>query len=261
MPHTLLYHFFTLFRYLENIIDLEWLIISSISLGISIVIRTEVIIFASIPISFLLSHSRIIKKSHYTLYTLILLLISLPWNIFLFNTIGTEHTNHYSLNVFIIQAICFILIFLSSFLIYSNFIWKKLCPQLMNILFLALIAIYCLSLLIKFQSASISLFDFLKLTIANKYWGGFWIVVYTTMIFHIIMFSNRYKILSKLYAVNYFLFNYQGSYYIHIFKQILWGSGSRILLHIMPIAAFYLLIVLGTAFSNIFNNRKKISLN
>lgn len=224
-----------------------WLAIAAITLSATVLQRTEMPIFAVIPIVMLMS-TKDLKKNDYRLFLFIFLAISLPWTLFKLYYLGLGKLSH---EWGLIQVIAYALFILSYLIVHFDITRKNIASIAPNIV-ISFLLIFIITALYYYNERVVnSIGDLLRIISASKgvhNWGAIWlaIAIFTTIDVSFIKQKDSYFWIKILII----FFSMRVIFYSLGFSLNPFSSGSRILIHIMPTGVFYLFFLLAQVLSH-----------
>jgi len=227
---------------------LYWLQLGGFCLGLTTLIRSEISIFCLIPTALLLS-TKLLKCREYVTFTACFLAILVPWQIFktmlaIKANAGFNPESHNNLISLIIQWMSFSLMFFAVICFYVPLLRKMLlhAPAIFMTVMLAVLVIF---LFIKSPDTIKSLSGLGKVLFFKKFqymhWGGFWYALVVILI--LTTRFLRFKCIASLFysIISYVLIRI--IIYALATEAMPSSSGSRILLHVLPVCCYFMILV------------------
>lgn len=246
---------------------LYWLQLGGFCLGLTTLMRSEISVFCLIPTALLLS-IKTLKCREYFTFTACFLAISVPWQIFktmlaIKANAGFDPESHNNLISLIMQWVSFSLMFFAVICIYVPLLRKMLLHApaiLMSVMLVALIVL----LITKGPDTIKSLSGLGRVLFFKKFqymhWSGFWYALVA-----ILIMSTRFlriKIIASLFysTISYMLIRI--IIYSLATRAMPSSSGSRILLHVLPVFCYFMILtVLHFVYSSDNSNNSELSID
>lgn len=231
----------------------QWLVISAICLGATTLMRTEMNFFAVIPIVALLGIDDI-KRREYALFLFSFVAVALPLQIFIAYKLGmSRHYHGWPLG----QVLVYLVYLTSYFIVHLRSLRSRVAPRAQQLLTAALVVVMLAAAIGKMNVLG-SITDLLSIVVFSEgtvRWGVIWIAIAAVLVTGTIF--NKDKDKSFDYWVHILLAFFMLRivlYSLGLFREgsnSQFYSGSRILLHIMPVGIMYMLMVFSKALASI----------
>jgi|GEM_PF-5849070 hypothetical protein len=254
--HLLLGFYFTLsvigiIKYRENR-QLFWLVIAAMALATTSLQRNEMAVFAFVPTALLMSLEDLDRK-HYAAFLGTFLAIAFGWQFYRVAKLGVGvHIHGWGM-----AQVGLFCCYLASYPIVHFQILRKNVARRAPVIFLLLGTALTIGILLfapsRLVKSSLCLWD--SLTMANVYgehrydWGILWIGFAAVYLLNLALVKDRVLALLSWGIALFFVLRIL-IFSLPMFKGIVCNnSGSRILMHILPLCGIYVAYALANAFS------------
>jgi len=230
--------------------DREWLIIGAITLGITPLLRNEMLAFSAIVVAMLMSTPDLERKD-YAMFLFVFFCTFLPMQLLRSYYLGLGRAGVHEWGG--IQLAVAFGYLISYFIVHFDITKSKIASAIPNILISALIIFIIIGLYLFHGGVITSIYDLLQIISVSKgahNWGVIWLAI-AVIIINNISFMHR-KDFNFWIQILIFFFSMRILVYSLGFQLNQFSSGSRILLHIMPTGVFYIFFLLASLLSDTF---------
>jgi hypothetical protein len=228
-----------------------WIALSSIALCLTLLQRTEMSLFSLIPISLLISVEDIDRKD-YRLFLLILVSVSLPWFVLKLRYLGLGIYYH---DWGLIHVLVLLAYGLSYAVVHFPFARRYIAPLAPRILIVGL-GVLVIGTLYFFNHGGIqSISRLLEVVAASKGahdWGVIWLAIGIAVLIGVTFVKKKdldfwVQALVAFFAMRVIF------YALRVFSPSDFGSGSRIILYILPTGVCYVFLLLGETLAELLS--------
>lgn len=231
--------------------DRTWLFVAAFTLGVTVLQRTEMSFFSVIPIAMLIS-SRRLERRDYGMFLLIFLSIAFSWHLYKMSYLGLGKYYH---EWGLLQLATYSMYILSYFIVHFETTKREIAHRAPEILISVLMILIIFPLILDKQGALYSISNlFLIITTSQGVngWGAIWLLIMTVTVIEIAVIKKRncdfwIQTLIIFFAMRILL--YSSESFLKGANSV-FHSGSRILLHILPIGVFFVFYLLANILSD-----------